>query len=86
MRGRARRMNLQGALRVGDDLRAAYESFGRPLDHADWEHPLPATFVIDRSGVIRYAHIDPDYTQRAEPSDVLQAVRASGALTEKPSG
>ena len=60
--------------RFSDELRAAYESFGRLLDHSDWALPMPATFVIDRAGVIRFARVDPDYTQRAEPSEVLQAV------------
>jgi peroxiredoxin len=36
-----------------------------------WTLPLPATFVIAQDGVIRYSFIDEDYTQRAEPADVL---------------
>lgn len=60
--------------RFSADLRAAYESFGRPLDHADWELPMPATFVIDDSGVIQFAHVDPDYTYRVEPAEVLRAL------------
>ena len=42
-----------------------------------WELPIPATFVIGRDGVINYAFVDPDYTQRAEPADILQAVRTA---------
>lgn len=38
------------------------------------ELPIPATFVIDRDGVIRYAHIDSDYRRRAEPAQVIEAV------------
>lgn len=56
------------------DLRAAYESFGLSLEHAGWELPMPATFVIDRGGEIRFAHVDPDYTRRAEPAEVLRAL------------
>ncbi len=40
------------------------------------ELPLGATYVIDREGVIRYAFVDGDYRKRAEPSDVLAALRA----------
>ncbi|QEH32522.1 Putative peroxiredoxin bcp [Aquisphaera giovannonii] len=40
------------------------------------ELPLGATYVIDRGGIIRYAFLDADYRKRAEPSDVLDAVRA----------
>lgn len=37
--------------------------------------PLGATYVIDREGTIRYAFVDPDYRKRAEPSDVVAALR-----------
>ena len=38
---------------------------------ADWELPVPATYVIDRGGVIRYAFIDLNHRARAEPSEVV---------------
>lgn len=37
--------------------------------------PLGVTYVIDRDGIIRYAFIESDYRKRAEPSDVLAALR-----------
>ena len=40
------------------------------------ELPLGATYVIDRSGVIRYAFVDHDYRKRAEPSAVVAALKA----------
>ena len=36
-----------------------------------WELPLPATYVIDRSGVIRYAFVDTNHRVRAEPAEVV---------------
>ncbi|MDQ0748271.1 peroxiredoxin [Streptomyces africanus] len=36
--------------------------------------PLPATYVIDRYGVIRWAFVGTDYTTRAEPADILGAL------------
>ena len=63
-----------------DDLRRLYLTF--PLDlekfngDASWTLPIPARFVIDRQGLIRYADSDPDYTTRPEPEDTLAAVRA----------
>ncbi|MDQ3261211.1 MAG: AhpC/TSA family protein [Pseudomonadota bacterium] len=39
-----------------------------------WELPVPATYVIDRDGRIVYAHVDADYRERAEPSDVMAIV------------
>ena len=63
-----------------DDLRRLYLTF--PLDlekfngDASWTLPIPARFVIDQQGVIRYAESDPDYTTRPEPEDTLAALRA----------
>lgn len=37
--------------------------------------PLAATYVIDRDGTVRYAFLDADYTMRAEPADVLSALK-----------
>jgi peroxiredoxin len=37
--------------------------------------PVPATFVIDRDGVVRRAHASTDYTRRMEPSDIVAALR-----------
>lgn len=38
------------------------------------ELPLAATYVIDQSGIIRYAYLNADYRNRAEPSDILEAL------------
>lgn len=40
-----------------------------------WILPVPATFVIDRSGVVRYAYANPDFMQRLEPGVVLEQLR-----------
>ena len=61
-------------------LRDIYATF--PLDittyngDASWTLPMPARFVIDRAGVIRYAESDPDYTTRPEPEATVAALRA----------
>lgn len=61
-------------------LKQVYAGF--PLDiaayngDASWTLPMPARFIIDRSGTIRYAQSDPDYTTRPEPEDTLAALRA----------
>ena len=64
-------------------LRDIYATF--PLDiakyngDASWTLPMPARFVIDRRGIIRYAESDPDYTTRPEPEDTLAALRTLAA-------
>ena len=39
-------------------------------DESD-ELPLAATYVIDTDGMIRYAFLDVDYRNRAEPNDII---------------
>jgi peroxiredoxin len=40
-----------------------------------WELPLPATYVVDSDGVVRYAFLDADYKKRAEPNVILGVLR-----------
>ena len=40
-----------------------------------WELPIPATYVIGTDGTIAYAFAEPDYRRRAEPVDVMAALR-----------
>jgi peroxiredoxin len=41
-----------------------------------WTLPVPGTFVLDKDGIVRWRFVDPDHTRRAEPTDVLDAVRS----------
>jgi peroxiredoxin len=36
-----------------------------------WTLPMPARFVIDQGGTIAYAEVNPDYTRRPDPSELL---------------
>ena len=38
------------------------------------ELPLAATYVIDTGGVIRFAFLDADYSRRAKPQAVIEAL------------
>jgi peroxiredoxin len=74
--------NLQAAEGFGiafdmpQELIDLYSSVGHDLPKTNgngrWALPVPATYVIDRNGVIQYANIDADYRNRAEPFDVLR--------------
>jgi peroxiredoxin len=35
-----------------------------------WELPIPATYVLNGDGIIRYSSANPDYTDRPEPDDI----------------
>ncbi len=64
---------------VPDDLRRLYIEFFK-LDlvrfngDESWQLPIPATFVVDPDRTIVFASADPDYTVRAEPSEILAAI------------
>jgi peroxiredoxin len=58
-----------------DYLVEVYRSFGNNLpainDDPPWVLPMPARYVIGSDGVIAYAEINPDYTRRPDPSELL---------------
>ncbi|WP_128434104.1 peroxiredoxin-like family protein [Streptomyces cyaneus] len=66
------------AFDLPDDLAAVYDKLGFDLQRVNDGHPrtlpLPATYVIDRDGVIRWAFVNTDYTTRAEPADIVDAL------------
>jgi len=51
-----------------------------PLANGDesWELPIPATYIIDRDGTVLYASANEDYTERAEPADILAVLHNRG--------
>lgn len=72
----ARRFGLAFAL--SEHLRPIYKSLGADLPRFNgaetFELPIPATFVVDQGGMIRAAHVNPDYKQRMEPDSLLAAL------------
>jgi peroxiredoxin len=58
-----------------DYLAATYKSFGNNLpvvnDDPAWVLPMPARYVIGVDGVIAYSEVNPDYTHRPDPSELL---------------
>lgn len=69
---------------LDDKTQTAYKGYGIDLASTNstgtWELPMPATFVVDKEGVIRYAFAKMDYKVRANPDTVLGAVKA---ITQK---
>jgi peroxiredoxin len=62
--------------RVPEDQQNIYRrSFvNLPFINGDesWELPIPSTFIIDHDGTIRFASVNPDYTQRPEPEQLVE--------------
>ena len=64
------------AYRVPDYQQIIYRRamINLPFANGDdsWQLPIPATYMLDRSGTILYASANPDYTERPEPAEILQ--------------
>jgi len=58
-----------------DYLVELYKGFGNDLalvnDDPSWVLPMPARYVIGTDGIIAYAEVNPDYTRRPDPSELL---------------
>jgi peroxiredoxin len=75
-------LGLGLAFHAGDELLRRYLECGLDLSDIYGTQsgilPIPATFVIDRNGIVRFAFVEPDFRIRAEPTDVIAAVKALG--------
>jgi peroxiredoxin len=69
--------------RLPDELIAVYKGFGNDLAVANgepsWTLPMPGRYVIARDGVIVYAEVNPDYTRRPDPVELMPALRSLNA-------
>ena len=58
-----------------DYLAETYKAFGNNLpvinDDPAWVLPMPARYVIATDGTIAYSEVNPDYTHRPDPSELL---------------
>jgi len=63
---------------LNPELETLYKKFGIDLQarHGSGraELVITATYVVDSDGIIRYAYLEPDYTRRAEPDDIIEAL------------
>lgn len=67
------------AFHVDNGTVEKYVNYGIDLDKASGEShhllPVPAVYIVDRSGVIQFAHWSPDYKTRLENEELLSAAR-----------
>ncbi len=63
---------------LDETLKPIYKAFGVDLAAHNgvdsWELPLPATYVVAKSGKIVSAFVDADYRNRAEPAEILKSL------------
>jgi peroxiredoxin len=72
---------------MNSDVKAIALNFGNDISKRNgsdkWELPVPGTFVIDTKGVVRFAHVDPNFmTGRTNPETVLDILTTLSAHTE----
>jgi len=67
--------------RVPDRIRELYSGLDLDLGarhgsaHEDvWLLPVPATYIVDRRGIVRFAEVDCDFRRRMEPAAIIRAL------------
>jgi peroxiredoxin len=50
-------------------------------DDPSWTLPMPARYVIGQDGTILYSEVNPDYTHRPEPEDMIPVLQRATAMT-----
>ncbi|ERS98758.1 redoxin domain-containing protein [Sporothrix schenckii 1099-18] len=63
-----------------DALRPVFDKFGHNLPGRNgddsFEVPVPTTLLVDKDGIVRNIHVDPDYTTRLDPEVALGWAKA----------
>ena len=64
--------------RLTDEMCEAYRDHDLPArqQHDGWLLPIPATYVLDRDGIVRFAHVDVDYRNRMTCEAIQSALAA----------
>ncbi len=64
---------------VPEELRPIYQEFGIDLPshngNQTFELPIPATYVVATDGTIIHRFVNPDYTQRLDPEEIITALQ-----------
>jgi peroxiredoxin len=72
-------LELQLAIKIDAEKKGAMIESGCDIspfqDNSNWILPIPATFVLDRHGVIVARFVDPDYRKRMELEELVSALQ-----------
>jgi peroxiredoxin len=66
--------------KLSEEVKKLYQEifhYNLKLYHGDddWSLPIPARFLADKSGTIRYAESTPDYSTRPDPDDLMKVLK-----------
>lgn len=60
---------------LDEAVRGAYKQVGANLPRFNgtdsWDLPMAGTFLVNQSGIVRMAFVDPDFTRRLDPSVII---------------
>lgn len=77
--GNAYAKSLGLVFQMPENLRELYHSFNLNVDshngNKDYELPMPATYIVNEQREIIYSFISEDYTERLEPSIILDVLK-----------
>lgn len=66
------------AFTLPEQFRAAYLALGHPnpakTGSKGWALPIPASYVLDSSGLIVLSYLDADHTTRLDPTEIIVAL------------
>jgi peroxiredoxin len=83
--GYALALNL--AIWVPDEMSALIAAAGWDVPcyqgGSAWILPVPSVFLLDRDGIIRFRHVDPDYRRRLEPATLIAAAAQMTSTSAK---
>ena len=65
--------------KLSERMQEIYKNFGIDLPEANgdqsFELPIPATYVVAKNGIIAFAFIDADYTNRLDPEIIVSELK-----------
>ena len=71
--------NYRLVFTMDEAVRAAHKQIGADLPtyngDKSWELPMPGTFLLDQSGTVRLAFVDPNFTHRLDPSIIIAQLK-----------
>lgn len=69
------------AFRMDDTTYEKYKTYGLDLEASQGakhhELPVPAVFIVDRKGIVRFAHANSDYTVRLDAASLAAAAESA---------
>jgi peroxiredoxin len=60
---------------VQNALAKANIDFPKLYGNTSWFLPIPATYIVDRSGIIREAYVNADFRFRLDPAEIVRALQ-----------